>query len=247
MAVLQSTYATSIPAGYAGMIAVGESEESIISRTLESSAGVAFGQPAFQGSNAGGCLIGATFAGTAVGAAGVPAPAGATITASPAVAAGAKSGVYSLVCITAGATGKWRIEDPDGVYVGVATTGTEFVGGGLTFTVTDSGTDPAVGEAFIITVTLTADADFLGLVKKDTTLPPNSTSPDSLPQYWNVPIMVTGVMWVTAGATVVAGGAVYWNPSTSRFTSTTTHIPIPRARFDSGGANGELVRVAIRH
>lgn len=93
---------------------------------------------------------------TAVGAADVPAPAGATITAEPTATTAAKSGVHRFVCITAGATGKWNHFDPNGELVGVATTGTEYVGGGLTLTITDSGTDPAVGEAFKVTVTVAA-------------------------------------------------------------------------------------------
>lgn len=93
---------------------------------------------------------------TAVGAADVPAPAGATITASPVATTAAKVGVHRFVCITAGATGQWNHLNPAGELVGVATTGTEYVGGGLTLTITDSGTDPAVGEALKVTVTAAA-------------------------------------------------------------------------------------------
>ncbi len=90
---------------------------------------------------------------TAVGAAGSPAPAGATITAAPAVTAGlTKVGVHTFTCDIAGATGKWRHEDPDGVYIGTVTTGTEYTGQGLTLTITDAGTDPAVGEVMKVTV-----------------------------------------------------------------------------------------------
>lgn len=93
---------------------------------------------------------------TAVGAADVPAPAGATITASPTATTAAKVGIHRFVCITAGATGKFRHYDPDGQVVGDATTGTEYTGGGLTLTITDSGTDPDVGEALKVTVTAAA-------------------------------------------------------------------------------------------
>ena len=93
---------------------------------------------------------------TATGAADVPAPAGATITASPTATTAAKVGVHRFVCITAGATGKFRHYDPDGQVVGDATTGTEYTGGGLTLTITDSGTDPALGEALKVTVTAAA-------------------------------------------------------------------------------------------
>lgn len=49
MAVVQSTYATSIPVGYPGMIANGETSNRI-SRTVEDAAGIAFGRAAFRGS-----------------------------------------------------------------------------------------------------------------------------------------------------------------------------------------------------
>jgi hypothetical protein len=46
---IQSTYATGFAAGYAGMVANGE-ESNRISRTVEDSAGIAFGKAAFRGS-----------------------------------------------------------------------------------------------------------------------------------------------------------------------------------------------------
>ena len=93
---------------------------------------------------------------TAVGAASIPAPAGATGSASPVATLAALVGVHNFRCVSAGATGKWNHYDPDGELVGVATTGTEYVGGGLTLTIADSGTDPAVGEALKVTVTSAA-------------------------------------------------------------------------------------------
>ena len=93
---------------------------------------------------------------TATGAADVPAPVAATITASPTATTAAKVGIHRLVCIVAGATGTFRHTDPDGNVVGDATVGTAYTGGGLTFTITDAGTDPAVGEAFKITVAIAA-------------------------------------------------------------------------------------------
>jgi len=90
---------------------------------------------------------------TAVGAAGSPAPAGATITASPVATSAADVGVHRFRCVTPGATGKWDHIGPGGEKLGQATTGTPYTGGGLTLTITDSGTDPAVLEEFIVTVT----------------------------------------------------------------------------------------------
>lgn len=100
---------------------------------------------------------------SAAAVAGVPAPAGATITASPTVTAGVtKPGVHIFRCETAGVTGTWQHEDPDGVYVGTATTGTAYTGQGMALTITDSGTDPAIGEVFKVTVAQAAgDNEYL--------------------------------------------------------------------------------------
>lgn len=100
---------------------------------------------------------------SAVAAAGVPAPAGATITAAPTVTAGVtKPGVHIFRCEVGGATGTWQHEDPDGVYVGTAATGAAYTGQGMTLTITDSGTDPAVGEVFKVTVSqATGDGAYL--------------------------------------------------------------------------------------
>jgi hypothetical protein len=96
---------------------------------------------------------------TAVGAAGVPAPAAATITAGPTAALNTKVGVHTFVCIVGGAgtASKWRHVDPNGELVGVATGNTAYAGGGLSaLTITDAGTDPVVGETFTVTVTAAA-------------------------------------------------------------------------------------------
>jgi hypothetical protein len=78
----------------------------------------------------------------------------ATITASPAVAVGTRTGVYTVTAVSAGATAAWLIESPDGVVLGEAVTGTPATVGGIgPFTITDAGTDPAVGDQFTITVT----------------------------------------------------------------------------------------------
>ena len=108
-----------------------------------------------------GMVLGKTTTGPmpAAGAAGVPAPAAATITAAPTAAPGTKVGAHRFECIVggAGALSKWRHTDPDGVFVGVATAGTAYEGGGLSaLTITDAGTDPVAGEAFAVTVTSAA-------------------------------------------------------------------------------------------
>lgn len=54
MAELQTSYSESIPAGFAGMVANGETSNRI-TRTIEDAAGVGFGVPVFRGSGDHGC------------------------------------------------------------------------------------------------------------------------------------------------------------------------------------------------
>ena len=69
------------------------------------------------------------------------------------VGLGAKVGVYNLVCIEpATNAGKFTVEDPDGVMIGVATVAVAFSAGGLGFTIADGATDFVSGDAFTITV-----------------------------------------------------------------------------------------------
>lgn len=69
------------------------------------------------------------------------------------VGTGAKAGIYRLTCIH-GATdaGRFMVEDPDGINVGVARVGVEFTGGGITFTVADGTVDYAGGDQLTVTV-----------------------------------------------------------------------------------------------
>ena len=77
---------------------------------------------------------------------------GSSGTIAAAVVGAAKAGVYHVTCIEpATNAGTFLVEDPDGIEVGVATVAVEFVGGGLTFTITDA-TDFVAGDAFTITV-----------------------------------------------------------------------------------------------
>lgn len=245
MATYQTTYSDAPAKGLPGQIA-NEEKCNKVSRTVESAAGIAFGQPAFRGSGDHGVVAGAAFAATAAGAADAGNAGGGTITAEPAVAAGAKQGVYRVVHTSAGATAAFNVLDPDGLFVGNGVTGTEFVGGGLTFTVTDAGTDPAVGDSYSITVTYTANADFVGLAVLNPAVPPDAANPDAYPQYFTGAFMTMGPMYVTAGASVADGDDVYWNPATKRYTNTATHIRIPGATFDTTGADGDIVEVSLK-
>jgi hypothetical protein len=247
MGTNQTTFNTRPGVGYPGMVANTE-PKNVISRTVESAAGITFGQPAFRGSDDHGCVVGVAFAATSVGAADAGNAGAATITAAPAVTLPAKEGVYKVVHSSAGATGAFDVYDPDGLFVGNGVTGTEFVGGGLTFTVTDAGADPAVGASYTITVSYGAGVGaMLGLVVMDPSVPANASTPDKVPQNYTASIMDQGLMWVTAGGTVTDGAPVYWKQSTLRYTASAADgVRVPNAVFDMSGVDTDLVRVAIR-
>lgn len=98
----------------------------VLARTLVDGAST----PAAVASNAGGATIGA-------------------ITVYPS----AKLGTYFVKALTSSATGAFQVFYPDGSLVGQGAVGTAFSGGGISFTITDAGTDIAVGDAYVIPVT----------------------------------------------------------------------------------------------
>jgi len=246
MATYQTAYTTAPAKGLPGQVA-NEEVSNRISRTVESAAGIAFGQPAFRGAGDHGVVLGGTFAATGAGSAAAGNTGAQTITASPAVAAGAKAGRYVLTAVTTGATAIFLFSDPDGLELGEATTGTAATIGGIgPFTITDAGTDPAIGDQMYIDVTMTANTTFIGLAILNPAVPPSASAPDAYPQYFTGAFMTQGQMYVTAGASVVDGGDVYWNPATGRYTSTTTHIRIPGATFDTSGGNGDIVEISLK-
>lgn len=62
-------------------------------------------------------------------------------------------GAYTLTCTAAASdAGTFSVVAPDGVSLGDATVGTEFRGGGLTFTIADGGSDFQVGDTFTVTI-----------------------------------------------------------------------------------------------
>jgi hypothetical protein len=135
-----------------------------------------------------------------------------TITAAPTVGAAAKPGVYRLTCIEpATNAGKFSVEDPDGVLIGVATVAVEFTAH-LTFTIADGGTDFAAGDAFTITVAAGSgkvkQIDFAatdgsdvayGLLLLDTTAP-DGADKSSVAIVRHAMVSDNGITW-PAGAT----------------------------------------------
>lgn len=245
MATYQTTYSNAPAIGLPGLIANMEHCNKI-SRTVESAAGIEFGQPAFRGAADHGVIVGGTYAATGAGSEAASGNVGtSTITDAPAVAAGAKAGRYIITQLTTSATGELQIEDPDGVIVGSGVVGTEFTVAGITATVTSGGTATA-GDVFYVDVTYTANAEFIGLAVLSPAVPAASSTPDKYPQYFTGAFMTHGQMYVTAGASVGPGDPVYWNPATKRYTKTTTHIRIPDAQFDTTGTDGSIVEISLK-
>lgn len=249
MSIAQSVYGTAPAKGLPGQIA-NEEKCNKISREVESAAGIEFGQPAFRGIADHGVVVGATFAATGTGSAAAGNVGTSTITASPAATAGAKAGRYSIIQLATSATGALAVYDPDGVLVahGVVGTAITTVPGITTFTVTSGGT-ATIGDTFYIDVAYTANASFSGIAVLTNAVPPvasGSSLVDGYPRYYTGAFMTMGQMYVTAGASVVDGGDVYWNPATKRYTSTTSHVRIPGATFDTSGADGEIVEISLK-
>ncbi len=135
-----------------------------------------------------------------------------TITASPAVGQAAKPGVYRVACIEPAAdAGKFAVEDPDGVLIGVATVGVEFTTH-LTFTIADGAADFVAGDSFTITVAAGSgkvkQIDFAatdgsnaacGILLLDTTAP-DGTDRSGVAIVRNAIVSDNGITW-PAGAT----------------------------------------------
>src|SRR5512141_2741325 len=99
-----------------------------------------------------GMVLGRITKGVAASAAAAGNTGNGAITAAPTVGQAAKPGVYRAVCIEPAADGgKFAVEDPDGILVGVATVGVEFTTH-LTFTIADGAADFVAGDSFTITV-----------------------------------------------------------------------------------------------
>lgn len=160
-----------------------------------------------------GMVLGRVTKGAATGAAVAGNTGNGTITAAPTIGAAAKPGVYRLICIEpATDAGKFSVEDPNGILVGVATVGVQFATH-LTFTIADGSTDFASGDAFTITVAAGSgkvkQIDFAatdggdiasGILLLDATAP-DGTDRSAVAIVRNAIVSDNGITW-PAGATV---------------------------------------------
>lgn len=79
---------------------------------------------------------------------------GALTLADPAISTKAKDGVYTVVCVTAALnSGTFRVEDPNGKFLGNATVAAAF-DKEIKFTIADGDTDFVIGDTFSITVAM---------------------------------------------------------------------------------------------
>lgn len=67
--------------------------------------------------------------------------------------AGVQAGAYTAVCVKAVTNaGDFEVRNPQGVLIGIATTGVAFTSNEINFTIADGSTDFALGDLFTITV-----------------------------------------------------------------------------------------------
>jgi hypothetical protein len=125
-----------------------------------------------------------------------------------------------VVCIEPAANGgKFSVEDPDGILLGVATVGTEFATN-LTFTIADGAADFASGDAFTITVAVGSgkvkQIDFsatdgsdvaAGLLTEPTTAPDGSDR-SAVAVVRNAIVSTNGVTWPSGATTNQKSAAI---------------------------------------
>jgi hypothetical protein len=124
-------------------------------------------------------------------------------------------GTYVGTFIAAGETAVFTVRDPTGNYVGAGAAGTEFVGGGLTFTATGASTFPVVGNTFtyVVPVIATGGGGVFTVVAPDGTRLPDAVIATA---YTNAQLNFTindgdtnwAAGWI-ATITVVAGSLKY--------------------------------------
>lgn len=248
---IQSTFNDRQRAGRAGLVVNMETQNSITRINENASGALGFGHPCFQGVADKGVLLPGGVVLTAAAAARAGNTGNGAITASPATGVTAVEGVYTLVAIEPGADGGvFRMEDPDGEFLGTVRVGVAATLGGLgPFTIADGATDFVAGDGFNITVTSASGGTaFRGITIEDKTLVLRAgETVDTFRQGDNVGLLTDGVIWVIAGGAVKAGDPAYFNPSTKRYVAD-GQIPLANCSYDTSAAtNGDLVQLRVSH
>jgi hypothetical protein len=167
-----------------------------------------------------GMVLGRITKGTATGAAVAGNTGNGTITAGPTVGQVAKPGIYQVVCVEPAANGgKFSVEDPDRILIGVASVGAQFAMH-LTFTIADGDVDFAAGDAFTITVAAGSgkvkQIDFAatdgshvacGLLTEDTKAP-DGADKSAVAVVRNAIVSDNGITWPAGAATNQKNAAI---------------------------------------
>lgn len=246
---IQSTFNDRMRAGRAGLVVNMESQNSV-TRISEEANGLGFGLPVVQGVGDKGILLPGSLAYEAAASARAGNTGNGTITAAPAAGAGVQEGTYTLVAEEAPAAdgGTFRMEDPEGRYLGTVKVGVAATLGGLgPITIADGATDFVAGDTFEIEVTAEEGGTFFrGITIEDKTLVRREgEAVDTFRVGDNVGLLTAGVIWVVAGAAVRSGAPATFDTDTGRFTED-GDFQIPNAVFDTSAAvNGDLVQLRI--
>ena len=96
--------------------------------------------------------------------------------------------------------------------------------------------------------TATSNANFLGVTVGNLAVQGAMTATDTYPENSTAAIMTEGVMYVRVSAAVTAGAAAYYVTASNSYTSVSTgNVAIPQGVFDTAGAAGSIVKLAIKH
>lgn len=240
MAILQSSYAARLTALQLGQI-VNQELQNAVSRLLEDATAVGYGRALYRGANDNGV----TATRTLTGAGSEPASGNTgngTITDAPAVTADAQIGRYVITIVEPGTNvGSFIVEAPDGTIVGEGVVATEFVGGGLTFTVADGSTDFAAGDRLFVDVT---GNGFEGITFRDTLV--ESATADTFERYDTMPLLKQGVVAVQGSVAVTKGQQAYVTSAGAWTNVATGNIKYDGATFDGTTAAAGLVALRLK-
>lgn len=235
----QNNYAAGQEKGLPGQL-VNSENFNAHSHTVESAAGIGFGQPAFQGAADRGIVATRAMSGAA---AALGTNTGNGVMGAITAVAPAQPGDYVLTITEPGANaGNFTVEGPDGVQIGDGTVGVAFAAGGLSFTLADGGTDFAAGDSFKISV---AGERFLGITRRNPAVDP--ADGDKYAQYREAAVVDEGVIWVKVEEAVTRNSPVCWNPGTKLWSGDSANdVVFPTLRYEAAADANTVAPVRIR-
>lgn len=249
MPAIQTAYNDRMRIGRAGHVSHMGTQDSITVQCEEAD-GIGFGLPVIQGVGDHGGLLPGGVALSSASSAKAGNTGNGTVTATPAVGAGAVEGRYTLVAIEPGANGGvFEFSNPEGQFIGTVNVGVAATIGGLgPFTIADGATDFVAGDAFYIDVTSAEGGTlFLGITIEDKTLQRAEGQPvDQFKMGDSMGLLTQGTIDVIAGGVVKAGEPAYYNPATKRYVAAGAFFQLPNCVYGtSSTANGDVVRLRV--